>query len=309
MAGRDKPAAAKVEAEEHLAARAGAARRQAEMQVIRAAGLAGEVRPAAACKAATARSGPGAAGGTRQPLTPATAEGVYGTADVVRIDRGPLANWERASRQVDVQETASAADMPVSVRYYYLDAQRMTPEKLAQRGVNANDQDVSISGLYRESQPFAALAPENSTTTDVVGPSKNAKVELLAPEVVGFELHYYDGEQLVDEWDTLQAGGLPLGVEIRLTLVEPQFQTEPNADREAQRREGRYNKNELVEYRRFVRLPRVDPSPPAQPLLPGAGGNQGGNQNGPGQNGGQQGGQPGQPGQPGSSNAQPQNNQ
>jgi len=246
---------------------------------------------------ASTGAGFGAAGGTSPGATPpptmATVQGVYGTADVVRIDRLPLANWERTARQVEVQETSSAADLPVSVRYFFIDAKRMSPEQLAQRGLSAVDvQDTSVAGLYRESQPTVAVAAQGDATVPASGAaSPDAAVELLAPEVASFALSYFDGQDFVEEWDAVRDGGLPRGVEIRLTLVEPQFHAGVDAERTQRRSEGRYEPGELVEYRRFVHLPRVDPSPPAQALLPASASNQPGN---PAQSGGQ----PGQPGQP-----------
>jgi hypothetical protein len=101
------------------------------------------------------------------------------------------------------------------------------------------------------------------------------------------EIQYFDGTQLVDEWDSLEESALPAGVEIRLTIHEPSF-ARSLEDEEEVRVTGqpRYRESELVEYRRFVRMPSIAPAQPAEALLP-VGGEQQGEQagGGPGSNG------------------------
>jgi hypothetical protein len=45
--------------------------------------------------------------------------------------------------------------------------------------------------------------------------------ELLAPEVVALEFRYFDGAELLDEWDSTAAKNLPLAVEISLAVANP----------------------------------------------------------------------------------------
>jgi hypothetical protein len=243
--------------------------------------------------------------GGAAPMAAGSAQGLFGTIEQLRIDRAPYANWERASREVEPAESSSAADVPISVRYFFnSDAKdRITAERLAQRGVVQESTAASSAGLYRETIPTAAIAPTDPPLPTGETARAGAHVELLAPEVVAFELAYYNGTALVEEWDPAIDRGLPRGVEIRLTIAEPRFETRP--DQEEQRRldDGRYRESELVEYRRYVRLPLVGQSPPAQALLPlpqqggpqQPGGNQqGGQQGSQGGSGGQQSGPSGQ---------------
>jgi hypothetical protein len=215
-------------------------------------------------------------------------EGVYGNAEQIRIDRLPYANWERATREVELQEASSRADLPMSVRYFFVDQDPVRSQALAQKGVAREISSTSVGGLYRETVTTASLPPDDPPLPTGESARVGAHVELLAPEVVAFQLTYFDGTDLVEEWDSLVDRGLPRGVEILLTIAEPRFDPRPSQDEQQRLADGRYTETELVEYRRFVRLPLVAPSAGAQPLLPAGG--QGG---GPGQPGGGQAGQPG----------------
>jgi type II secretory pathway pseudopilin PulG len=238
-------------------------------------------------------TGGGATSAGGSMLASGSREGVYGNAEQIRIDRLPYANWERATREVEVQEASSRADVPMSVRYFFVDQDAMNARVLAQKGVAREISPTSVGGLYRETVATASLPPDDPPLPTGDSARAGAHVELLAPEVVAFQLTYFDGTDLVEEWDSLVDRGLPRGVEILLTLAEPRFDPRPSQDEQQRLADGRYTETELVEYRRFVRLPLVAPAAGAQPLLPASGG--GGGPGGPGV--------PGQPGngQPGGS--------
>jgi prepilin-type N-terminal cleavage/methylation domain-containing protein len=228
----------------------------------------------------------GSSNGGSSTLPSSDVQGVYGTIEQIRIDRAAYPNWQRAAREVTPEEPATVADMPVSVRYYLVDGTRLTSQELALRGVSEEETTESASGLYREVYTTAALAGE---TDPLATPTRRdgAKLELLAPEVVKMELQYFDGTQLVDTWDSLEESALPAGVEIRLTIYEPSFARSLDEDDEVRvTGQPRYRENELVEYRRFVRMPSIAPAQPAEALLP-VGGEQQGEQSGggPGSNG------------------------
>jgi hypothetical protein len=179
---------------------------------------------------------------------------------------------------VDPLEESTAADMPATVRYYFVDGDYLAADKAAAQGVK-EELDVSASGLYRETIPTAALAEESDPLADN-SQADGVKFEHLAPEVVKIEFQYFDGEQLVDEWDSSESAGLPLGVEIRLTLHEPAFESDEDEERQAQATAGRFSENELVEYRRFVRILPISPQQPAEALLPTAAGDEQGRDGG-----------------------------
>ena len=231
----------------------------------------------------------GSAGSTAgSAMAPATTHGIFGTTEELRIDRAAPPNWARASREVDPTEPPGAIDLPRTVRYYVNEGTAQSAQDFAQQGVNVEEETAaSVSGLYRELVPTAALSEE---ADPLAGPAsrEGAKLELLAPEVVKLELHYFDGEQLVDEWDVVEDAGLPAGVEILLTIHEPNYGPSDEADQQRSLTGPQYKEKDLVVYRRFVRLPKVSPPQPATALLPAAQQNGGAGQ--PGQGGGPNGG-------------------
>jgi hypothetical protein len=102
------------------------------------------------------------------------------------------------------------------------------------------------------------------------------------------EIAFFDGTQLIEEWDSFEQGALPAGIEIRLTIYEPSFADSPNDEPKPHLTgEPSYRENELVEYRRFVRLPNISPAQPAEALMPigGGGGESQRGGGGPGENG------------------------
>ncbi|MCC6491426.1 MAG: hypothetical protein IT424_00205, partial [Pirellulales bacterium] len=204
------------------------------------------------------------------PSAQPAAQGLFGTAQELRIDRSARPNWDRAVRDVDPQETATVADWPTTVRYFFIDGDRLTSEQLAAQGVGQDPPTTDATGLYREIIPTAALA-ENADTDPLARPAQgeDASVELLAPEVVNLELSYSDGQQFVEAWNSSENGGLPAGIEIRLTIYQP-APDEPAAtdDSAPPQRDSQYAEKELVEFRRFVRLTPFTPSQPADALLP-----------------------------------------
>ncbi len=153
--------------------------------------------------------------------------------------------------------------------------------------------------MAQSSSTKTSVKPVKALIMKTALKSAGAKVELLAPEVVGFELTYFNGTEVLDEWDPALDGGMPRGVEILLTIAQPRFNSRASQEEQQRLAEGRYTESERVEFRRFVRLPLVAASPPAQMLLPMAGGGPGGGgPGGPGQGGPNQGG-PNQGGQGG----------
>jgi type II secretory pathway pseudopilin PulG len=239
-----------------------------------------------------AGQGSGGAASAGSAATSSAVQGVYGTKEMIRVDRSAYANWQRASRVIEAQEGAAAADVPISVRYYFAEGDRVSAQELAAQGVNVEGPRAKVGGLYREITPTATLAKQTDPLAST-SQGDGTTVELLAPEVVKLEINYYDGKKILEVWDAYKNEGLPSGVEIVLTLYEPRL----GAADEAQQRpsDTTYRADALVEYRRFVRLPYVSPAQPAEALLPapaangnGAGGRPGGNGGAQGNNGGAQ---------------------
>lgn len=272
---------------------------------------------AAASGGQAAQSGAGGASGGSaigaDPLATASLHGIFGDVEQLRIDRAAPPNWSRASREVDPAEPAAASDFPRTVRYFLSEGTAQTSQERAMQGVTVEEEpQASAAGLYREVIPTTALADDADPLASPAS-RDGARVELLAPEVVKLEFHYFDGEQLVDEWDVTEDGALPKGVEILLTINEPDYGPQSDADQQRRSQTGQnYREKDLVVYRRFVRIPQANPPQAAEMLLPqpqNGGAQQAPGNAGAGNNGGNnaaggsgQGGQGGQGGQAGGNN-------
>jgi hypothetical protein len=93
---------------------------------------------------------------------------------------------------------------------------------LAKQGVTVEQRPATnVAGLYREVIATAALSDDADPLTSP-GDREGAVVELLAPEVVKMEIQYFDGEQLVDDWDALETGSLPAGGRRRASASDDQ---------------------------------------------------------------------------------------
>ena len=188
----------------------------------------------------------------------ARALGIFGTATELRIDRLARWQWERTSREIDPADPASADEMPQTVLYFFNQGDTLLANRLAALGVLADPALPGYSGLYRQQSATAAWVYQNSATGVSVASTEQAEAELFAPEVLALEFAYFDGTQLVEEWDTAQRGRLPRGVEIRLTLLQEPAElamTQDSQEREALLR----SEENAVEYRLYVRLPNLRP--------------------------------------------------
>ena len=191
---------------------------------------------------------------------PSSVQGIFGTATELRIDRSAAWQWEYQARYLDVTIADIEPDpspvqdaMPQTVRYLLGEGKELLASKLAATGVSEEPLSTGYSGLYRAQLSTAAWLEQISTSeSDPIGGDLEA-AELIAPEVVAIAFAYFDGEELLDEWDSSLGEGLPEAVEIRLTLLKEPFE-QASARSLSDRNELRRNKENLVEYRRFVKL-------------------------------------------------------
>lgn len=190
--------------------------------------------------------------------------GIFGTTTDLRIDRAAIEQWEMLARRAEsmAQDTFPAErppyeSMPQTVRYVLGDGKELLAAEMAERGVQEQQLAQSYAGLYREQTATAAWIEQNSTDATAGSAEDLADAELFAPEVVSIEFAYFDGEALLTEWDCSLEERLPDAIEIRLTLLkEPFAQLVDNTPRLQD--ELRRDKDNLVEYRRFVRVFATD---------------------------------------------------
>jgi len=224
-------------------------------------------------------------GGTTAALdteTSSQVRGIFGTATELRIDRTASWRWQRIAQETDATGETVAEDLPQTVQYIFNSGETLLAERLAAMGVLADPTLTGYAGLYRQQSATAALVYQSSASGVSVATTEQSAPEMLAPEVLELEFHYFDGQQLVDQWDSAQQGKLPRGVEIRLTLLEEPF--ELAVEQSVQERDAQLRSEEnSIEYRMFVRLPSVRPR---RAVGPG----RGPQQDNSGQSGGQSGG-------------------
>jgi hypothetical protein len=189
--------------------------------------------------------------------------GIYGTLTELRIDRSAQRSWRQVAVPIEQQQlqTTDIRDLPMTVEYYFEQGRTMATDDLAAGGVGENTSLAGYTGLYHRRTPTAVrmmlgdigfgTAAEDSTSE----PS-----ELLAPEVVEISFMYYDGTQWLEEWDSSLQEGLPVAIEIKLSLFRDIIGTEEpqrQIDEDALRRDP----TQWVEYRLVVRVPPRDEIP------------------------------------------------
>lgn len=207
-------------------------------------------------------------------------QGIIGTATELRIDRSAVWQWEHVMRLVEARDANVEADlipdqtaMPQTVRYVLGEGDELLADKLAAAGVSERPLASNYAGLYREQLSTAAWLEQNFAGAIPLTGDDTGDAELIAPEVVDITFEYFDGQVLRTEWDSSLEEGLPKGVEIRLTLLELPLELSPSRTTR-DRDELRDSKENLVEFRRFVKLPDV--REPYEAKFPGSGGSSSG---------------------------------
>ncbi len=199
-------------------------------------------------------------GSTTATDTEASAKvlGIFGTATELRIDRAARLRWWRIAQEFDATSTTEADEMPQTVQYIFNSGDTLLASRMAALGVLADPALPGYAGLYRQQSATSAWIYQTSATGVSTRATEQSAPELLAPEVLELEFTYFDGEQVVEQWDSAQQGRLPRGVEIRLIVLEEPFELamiQSPQERAALLR----SRENAVEYRLYVRLPNVRP--------------------------------------------------
>ena len=199
-------------------------------------------------------------GGTTATDTEASSKvlGIFGTATELRIDRAARWRWGRIAQEIDATSPAAADEMPQTVQYIFNSGDTLLASRMAALGVLADPALPGYAGLYRQQSATAAWIYQTSATGVSLSTTEQSAPELLAPEVLELEFTYFDGEQVVEQWDSAQQGRLPRGVEIRLVVLKEPFELamiQSSQERAALLR----SRENAVEYRLYVRLPNVRP--------------------------------------------------
>jgi len=147
--------------------------------------------------------------------------------------------------------------MPQTIRYFLNEGDTALVDDFAAEGIPAEDSLLSYAGLSREQLSTAAWISQLETDDTEPSEATTAGAQLLAPEVLDIEFAYFDGEEMLDEWNSAEQNGLPEAVEITLMLAnEPtiDLSKRPSDDPE----ELLPQLADATEYKLFVRLPKIE---------------------------------------------------
>lgn len=219
-------------------------------------------------------TGGGAAFGDRSRVG-----GLIGTAAELKISSVRASRFVLPAVDDEPSEDADADDLPEAVRYYFAEGERFTGEQFARRADLLNTPE-GVAGLYRQRAPAVAIGATAAADAEPsAAVSWESDAELLAPEVLELGFRYFDGTEFVESWNAGEKNRLPVGIEVRLRIVEPHRGGENERQRGDQ---DVLTSQNIVEHFRFVRLPDVRAPNPAQMLaqVAGAAGGSGGETSG-----------------------------
>jgi hypothetical protein len=166
-----------------------------------------------------------------------TTPGVHGSLGEIIIDANrplrpdQLFQSYTGYTNVAAQKMLPAGQTPVrqsslrSVRYFIRQGQMIDPSNPQATSLQV-DPRFPPGGLVRQDIDRAQRVAAEENGNQAVLESGQT---LIAPEVVAMEIRYFDGLAVFDTWDMQLKGGLPLAVEVRLWLADPQTLNSPTA--------------------------------------------------------------------------------
>ena len=143
------------------------------------------------------------------------APGLYGNQYELMIDVSRLPRQEEYQVLYNPQNTAAIADIPSDVKTVTYYVRPETASATTQRVSGFSLENEFTAGLVRRQIDRAtgrfALSSGNSI-------GLQSKDRLLAPEVQSIEFMYWDGYEWLPEWDSDVMEGIPIAVQVLLTM-------------------------------------------------------------------------------------------
>ncbi len=172
--------------------------------------------------------------------------GLYGNQFQLQLDISRLPRFDEFFQEVPnaVGDLVDVVSDVKTVAYYV-----QTPENAGVYAAKDAFGDAAVrGGLVRRQldRTVTAFALANGNSTGL-----QEQAEIIAPEILGIEFRYYDGLEWLIEWDSDLKAGLPMAVEI-IVSVQPvsQLNTTPTEFVEQET-----NPDDIFTYRIVVRLP------------------------------------------------------
>jgi hypothetical protein len=146
--------------------------------------------------------------------------GIYGNENELQIDvsRLPRLDQMQAILSPDTSTTTGLTQDTMSnvkTVLYFLGG--------SSSGGSSTSGSATGSGLYRREMDRAVAS---FSSTQGQSPDDSSNQEPLAAEVTNLVFQYYDGNEWVSEWDSTENNGLPMAVEISLTITKPQHSSD-----------------------------------------------------------------------------------
>ena len=152
--------------------------------------------------------------------------GLYGTATELRFDISRLPRVDEYQSLMVPDSGVGVVDIPSDIKtitYFLAEGDIPTGAAFAGTSSTISTTPSGGRGLMRGQLDRAVAA-----WAEINGGSGSAyeTAELLAEEVTSLKFSYFDGESWVPEWDSATMGGLPIAVEIFITIQPTQPLTE-----------------------------------------------------------------------------------
>lgn len=178
--------------------------------------------------------------------------GLYGNRYQLQVDTSRLPRLDQFNGMLsgdDALLTDRLSD--VKTVCYYVIADQLGGG-FGTSGVLQEGRGLVRRELDRATTAYAAESGQLAETQDNLGP--------LAPEVAGIEFLYFDGTEVVEEWDSEQRGGLPVAVEITLYIIPVERRNTETASVWAPGESALAESEPWLVYRLLVRLPAARPT-------------------------------------------------
>ena len=180
---------------------------------------------------------------------------LYGDRYQLQVDTSRLPRADEYDGILTADGNYSMTDRVSDVRTvsYYVTSDLQANSTLA-TGTSTDE-----LGLFRREQDRATAfhAAEQGISYDL-----DEETDAVAPEVGALEFMYFDGSELVDEWDSLERGGLPVAVQIWIGIIPNHLR---NDDGEVEYTTTSVdlasgNNGDLLVYSLLVPLPTAQPT-------------------------------------------------
>ena len=193
--------------------------------------------------------------------------GLYGTANELQVDTSRLPRIDEIQGMLATEGSAvSTVQSDVkTVAYYVLNSQlggagyasglSQTSSGLARTSSDLSQTGMGLVRLEFDRATAAWLAQQGQLV------AMTQDVEPIAPEVAAIEFRYYDGTEVLEEWDSSQRGGLPVAVEIAISIIPARHRNDPEWTSLRTTSQGSLVSNQgVLVFRRLVYLPTAQPT-------------------------------------------------